>query len=122
MVIVENNIENLEHLTNIVKVIYPRARIKGFVDGDEAISWCNQNAFSIDWYIGNWCGTNEECNSPEGANVFHLVNWYKEPKKILIAEEPMFEKWSYEDGAAGFILRPATMEKVKEIFDKQESH
>ena len=116
VVIIENTAENLERLANIIREIEPNARVTGFTDGEKALKWCTENAFSVDVFIGNWWGTEEAATSPEGANVYKLVRWYKKPAKILIADEPMFEKWSYQDGAIGFIRRPATMEKVQEIF------
>lgn len=118
VVIVENNAQNLNRLTELIREVAPDARIKGFVEGREALAWCKENSFLVDLFIGNWWGTREAYRSPEGAYVFHLVKWYRTPKKVLIADEPMFEKWSYQDGAIGFIQRPATREKVLEIFQK----
>lgn len=84
VVIVENNVQNLNILTDIIKTLEPNAKVKGFVNGNEAIEWCNENAFCVDLFIGNWWGVDEEYNSPEGANVFNLVKWFKKPKKILV--------------------------------------
>lgn len=115
VVIVENSTQNLKALTDIIKSIQPNAIIKGFTDGNEATNWCNENSFCVDLFIGNWWGTNEEFSTPEGANVFNLVKWYKKPKKILVADEIMFERLSYNDDAIGFVQRPATKEKIEKI-------
>ena len=119
VVIVENNVQNLNRLTDIIKTLEPNAKIKGFVNGNEAIEWCNENAFCVDLFIGNWWGVDEEYNSPEGANVFNLVKWFKKPKKILLADDQMFEKWAYNDGAIGFIKRPVTTDKLKRILETE---
>lgn len=114
----ENNEPNLKQLTDVINTINPACKIKGFTNGNEALAWCNENAFLVDLFIGNWWGIDEEYDSPEGANVFQLVKWYKKPKEILIADETMFEKWSYKDGAIGFIQRPVTGEKMREIWER----
>ena len=119
VVIVENNVPNLNRLTDIIKILEPNAKVKGFVNGNEAIEWCNENAFCIDLFIGNWWGVDEEYNSPEGANVYNLVKWFKKPKKILVADEEMFEQWAYNDGAIGFIQRPVTTDKLKRILETE---
>ena len=119
VVIVENNVPNLNRLTDIIKALEPNAKVKGFVNGNEAIEWCNENAFCIDLFIGNWWGVDEEYNSPEGANVYNLVKWFKKPKKILVADDQMFEQWAYNDGAIGFIQRPVTTDKLKRILETE---
>lgn len=116
VVIVENNAQNLKRLTDIIHEIEPNARVSGFTDGIKALEWCRENAFCVDVFIGNWWGTEEPFHSPEGANIYNLVRWGHKPAEILIADEAMFEKWSYQDGAVGFIQRPAAKEKLQEIF------
>lgn len=118
VVILENTASNLQRLTDIIKEVAPDAIIKGFTEGNAALAWCNENAFCVDVFIGNWWGTSEESKSPEGANVYHMVNWCRKPRRFLIADEPMFERWSYRDGADGFIQRPATKETLQKLFEK----
>lgn len=77
------------------------------------------NLFCIDLFIGNWWGVDEEYDSPEGANVCHLVKWFRKPKKILVADDQMFEQWAYNDGAIGFIQRPVTTDKLKRILEAE---
>lgn len=119
IVIIENNDENLMELIDVVKEIEPKSIIKGFTDGNEAIKWCNDNSFCIDLFIGNWWGINDKNDSPEGANVFDIVKWYKRPKKILVGENSMFEKWTSGEGEAGYISRPVTIEKMNKLLFKE---
>lgn len=58
-------------------------------------------------------------DSPEGANVFDIVKWYKRPKKILVGENSMFEKWTNGEGEAGYISRPVTIEKMNKLLFKE---
>ena len=112
--IMENNAMNLLILTLEIRRLYPEASVKGFTDGFEALNWCREHSSEIDLFIGNWWGENESFCGPEGANIISMVSWKKRPGIILCADDESFRSWSYKEGASAFLLRPVTLEAMKE--------
>ncbi|MGN0398557.1 MAG: hypothetical protein ACI4EO_00375 [Blautia sp.] len=117
VVIMENTLENLRILTECIHALLPNALVKGFTDGDKATAWCNQHSSEVELFFGNWWGIFEEYQSPEGSAVLHNVIWKQKPKAILIGDEERFRKWSLKNGADGFLLRPATVPKLRDLLE-----
>ncbi|MCQ2515130.1 MAG: hypothetical protein MJ089_08625 [Ruminococcus sp.] len=117
IVIVENTEDNLQALKNTVHTLLPNALVKGFTKGDEAEEWCNSHSSEVEIYFGNWWGTDEEFDTPEGSTVWKYVDWQKKPLVICTGDEAQFEKWSIRDGADSYISRPVTTEKLRDTLE-----
>lgn len=118
VVIVENTDENLKALRDCIHALLPNALVKGFTNGNDAEIWCNNHSAEIDLYFGNWWGTLEEYDTPEGSAVWKYINWEKKPLVICVGDEVQFSRWSIADGADAFIMRPITIENLRDLLEK----
>lgn len=118
VVIVENTDKNMTVLKKCIHSLLPNALVKGFTDGNEAEKWCDEHNDDIDLYFGNWWGTTEEFDTPEGSAVWKYVDWQKKPIVICTGDEEQFKKWSIENGADGFIHRPVTLENLRDTLEE----
>lgn len=116
--VMENTEENLQNIKNCLHLLIPCGVVKGFTDGKAAKDWCEAHSGEIDLFIGNWWSFEEKTNGPEGANIISIVKWKKKPKIILCGDEEMFRNWSKKEKADGFLLRPITVEKLRDILEK----
>ncbi|MCQ2509778.1 MAG: hypothetical protein MJ116_04880 [Lachnospiraceae bacterium] len=120
VVIMENTTWNLHELTTSIHQLLPKAPVKGFTDGNAALAWCLDHTSDVDLFLGNWWEEDEETCGPEGANIATLVPWRKRPQVILYADKEVFRKWSIQDGANAFLLRPVTLPKLRETLEQMD--
>ena len=118
VVIMENTLENLRLLTECIHELLPNALVKGFTDGNEATEWCGSHSSEIELFFGNWLGTLEDYHSPEGSAILSNVQWKHKPKSVLIGNEERFKGWSIKNGADGYMLRPVTVDKLRNILEE----
>lgn len=118
IVVMENTEQNLKSIKNCLHLLLPSGIVKGFTDGNEAKNWCEMHSDEVDLFIGNWWSMQEESNGPEGANIASIVKWKRKPKVILCGDDEMFRCWSKKDSADGFILRPITAEKLRDVLEE----
>lgn len=115
--VMENTEQNLQSIKDSLHLLMPYSLVKGFIDGNAAKDWCEEHSGEIDLFIGNWWGSEEIANGPEGANIASIVKWKKRPKVILCGDEEMFHSWSKKAGADSFLLRPITVGKLRDILE-----
>ena len=118
--VMENTEQNLQSLKNCLHLLMPCSIVKGFTDGNEAKNWCDAHSDEVDLFIGNWWGSAENANGPEGANIASLVKWRRMPKIILCGDEEMFRAWSKNSSVDSFFLRPVTVEKLRDILERMD--
>ena len=118
VVVMENTEQNLQNIKNCLHQLLPNGIVKGFTDGNLAKCWCEGHNDEVDLFIGNWWGSEESTKGPEGANVVSLVKWGRSPKVVLCGEDEVFRKWSKNSGAGAYILRPITVEKLRDALEK----
>lgn len=118
--VMENNRWNLMVLTSAIHKLLPQALVKGFTDGNAALAWCSEHSSEVDLFFGNWWSAEETACGPEGANIISLVAWKKRPQVVLCAGDEMFRRWSYQEGADGFLLRPVTVPQLRQTLEGLE--
>ncbi len=116
--VMENTEQNLRSIKSCLHLLLPSGIVKGFTDGNAAKSWCETHSGEVDLFIGNWWGSEEKTNGPEGANIISIVKWKRQPKVILCGDEEMFRVWSKKCGADGFLLRPITVENLRDVLEE----
>lgn len=119
--VMENTEQNLQNIKACLHLLLSNGIVKGFTDGNAAKCWCEAHSNEVDLFIGNWWGEDEEAKGPEGANVASLVKWQRMPKIILCADDEIFRSWSEREKADGFILRPITVEKLRNVLEEVDA-
>ena len=120
VVVMENTEENLLCVKNCLHQLLPNGIVKGFTDGNQAKNWCEEHSDEVELFIGNWWGAEEMTNGPEGANIAAIVKWQRKPKVILCGDEEMFRAWSEKSGAVDYLLRPITIEKLRDTLEAMD--
>lgn len=118
--IMENTTDNLQRLTEYIHDLLPNALVKGFTDGNAAKDWCAAHSGDVDLFIGNWWGETDEPHGPEGVSVMNWVPWKRRPNVVYIGDRESFREWSEKYGADGYILRPATVVKLRDILERMD--
>lgn len=118
VVVVENTDKNLIQLTDSIHALLPNALVKGFTNGELAEKWCDEHSADVDIFFGNWFGTKEDYETPEGSNVWKYVKWQKKPLVICTGDEEIFSSWTQREGGDSYINRPVTVQKLRDVLEK----